>query len=172
LPTVYSPPVSTYVSLATYTVTGSPDAEVIFSSIPATYRDLVCVVDGTFVTDGFAQNFWVRFNESTSSIYSAVRMTGNGSTTASGSETTTRFVFGGANNNQKFNMVLQAFDYSATDKHKVFLGRQDAAAFQTGAYAVRFASTDALTSISFLTADAATVKYAVGTTFSLYGIAA
>jgi hypothetical protein len=164
-------PTSTYTPLATVTL-GTATASVVFSSIPATYRDLILVADGVFLTDGFAQNFWVRVNGSTSSIYTSVRMSGNGSTTSSGTDSDTLFYLGGANNNQKFNIVLQAMDYSATDKHKTFLARQNAAAYQTYAGALRFGSTNAITSITFLTANASTIKYDAGSTFSLYGVIA
>ena len=98
-------------------------------------------------------------------------MSGNGSTTSSGTDSDTLYYLGGANNGQKFNLIIQAMDYSATDKHKTVLARQNAAAYQTYAGALRFGTTDAITSIQFLTANASTIKYDAGTTFNLYGIA-
>lgn len=162
----------TYIPLATYTVTGAADPSITFSSIPTTYRDLVLVIDGKFVTGGVAENFDVRLNGSTSSIYSAVRMTGNGSTTASGSETLTSFKVGGANNGNNFNIVMQFLDYSVTDKFKPIVARQNAAANQAFAGALVFNSTSAVTSIQVFTTNSSVIKYDIGTTFSLWGIAA
>ena len=165
-------PTPTYTPLANLTLSSSASS-VTFSSIPTTgYRDLVVVIDGVYLTDGFAQNFVVRLNNDSSSTYSAVRMDGNGSTTGSGADSATFFYIGGANNNQKFTMIVQLMDYSATDKHKTVLARQDTPARGTGATAGRWPSTSAVTSIQFFTLDSVNIKYASGTSFALYGISA
>jgi hypothetical protein len=145
--------------------------EVDFTSLPQGFRDLVIVESGNFITNGSANNFLVRLNNSTSSIYSGVRMTGNGSTTASGTDSATLFYVGGANNGQDSMMILNLMDYSQTDKHTTILASQDAVASQTFRGALRFGSNDAITSIKFYTANASTIKYDAGTTFNLYGIA-
>jgi len=162
-------PTPTYDLIASTTLAAN-SSTVTLGSLPQTYRDLILVIDGVYLTDGFAQNFVMRLNGLTSSIYSSVRMTGNGSTTASGSETDTFFYIGGANNNQKFTMITQFMDYSATDKHKTLLSRQDTPAAGVGALAHRLASTDAITSIQMYTLDAVNIRYAAGTTFSIYGV--
>jgi hypothetical protein len=159
-------PTSTYVSLATYTVTGSPDAEVVFSSIPATYRDLILISDCTHAS-GSAIDIDLRFNSDTGSNYSRVIMFGDGSGTGSNSATETMLDVGFTNNN-KTAMVIQIMDYSATDKHKPVLARQSTAAFLVMATAWRWANTSAITTVSFFPNGS---SWAVGSTFSLFGIA-
>jgi hypothetical protein len=59
-------------------------------------------------------------------------------------------------------------DYSATDKHKTVLIRQNSVADSAFAMGARWANTAAITSIQ-LSLGAAT--FSTGTTFALYGIA-
>jgi hypothetical protein len=167
MPTVYSPPVSTYVPLATYTVTGSPDSSITFSSIPATYRDLVLVVSGTLsATAGFR----LRVNNDTGSNYSTVAMKA-GASPSSEAFTDVQFYPSTVTSasGALFNFVGQFFDYSATDKHKTVLFRASLGAATTEANAARWANTAAINEIDiFLN----TGSYNVGSTFSLYAIAA
>ena len=60
MPTVYSPPVSTYVALATTTL-GATASSVTFSSIPATYRDLVLVTNAQ-TTTALGDYYILQFN--------------------------------------------------------------------------------------------------------------
>jgi hypothetical protein len=156
-------PTPTYVSLATYTVTGSADASVEFSSIPATYRDLICVVVGTSNSDQRA--FYIRFNGAAAeSNTSAVYAQGNGSTTTSFTDTGLYII----SDDQQFSSIFQVMDYSATDKHKTVLIRNNNNA-QVWMGVGRWAQTTAVNSI---TLDRSGFTWSVGTTFSLYGIAA
>jgi len=154
----------TYIPLATYTVTGSPDAEVSFVSIPASFRDLVLIVDGT---SSVGINGSVYFNsDTTGANYPYVRMYGNGSTTSSNSGTNVWF-------DMQTNLTMlriQVMDYSATDKHKTSLSRWDTAQNLVGATAVRWANTNAINSLTIKdTRNSAT--FSVGSTFTLFGIA-
>jgi hypothetical protein len=163
-------PTTTYTPIASTTL-GSSTQSVSLTSIPQTYRDLILVIGGKFVTDGNAQNFYMRLNGVTSSVYTSVRMTGSGSAAQSGTDSDTLAYIGGANNGQDFVMRLQFMDYSVTDKHKTILARLDAPAFTSHASAQRFASTNAITSIEMFTINSS-IRYDAGTTFSLYGIVA
>ena len=156
-------PTPTYVSLATITLTAT-DSEIIFSSIPATYRDLIVVAAGTNAAD---TQVYVRFNGDSGSNYSRVGMEGNGSSASSfsGSGTEIRGLFGSAT---QHNNILQIMDYTATDKHKTALGRRNIASGSTVAVAGRWANTSAITSVTLIAASQA---WQVGSTFSLYGIA-
>jgi hypothetical protein len=62
-------------------------------------------------------------------------------------------------------------DYSATNKHKTVLVRADNANSITMAHAARWANTSAITSI-VLTSFEGAGNFAIGSTFSLYGVIA
>jgi hypothetical protein len=154
-------PTPTYTPLATVTL-ASATASVVFSSIPATYRDLILIVNGT---ENANQYIAVRYNSDTGSNYSYVRMT-DGPASASGTESFGRLGVGDPT--ARFLVITQIMDYSATDKHKTWLSRSNIPANFVGAIAGRWANTGAITSVNVLTTTADT--YAIGTTFSLYAV--
>ena len=165
MPTVYSPPVSTYVPLATITL-ASTDSEIVFSSIPASYRDLI-VVYNAFSSSG-TQGVIMRFNsDATLANYPTVIMFGTGSTASSNTAGYTGVNAGDVSTTATVNRS-DIMDYSATDKHKTCLVRRDFPNDATARQATRWASLSAVNQIS-LTITSST--FAVGSTFSLYGIA-
>jgi hypothetical protein len=165
MPTVYSPPVSTYVPIATYTVTGSPDASVTFSSIPATYRDLFIACN---FSAGTAGTFSIRANGDSGTNYSRVWMLGSGSGSGnSGTSTNDAYRLFSYSATQAVG-IAQIMDYSATDKHKTLLWRGNDASAEVIAIAARWANTDAINQVEIFSADG---TFSVGSTFSLYGIA-
>jgi hypothetical protein len=155
-------PTPTYTPLATITL-GSSASSVTFSSIPATYRDLILVAAG----GGFSttRNVRLRFNSDSGSNYSHVEANGNGSSAASSSATATAIVIGAMSEAQS-NSVWQILDYSATDKHKSVLTRANIASVAVWMAAERWANTSAITSIQVF----ATENLPIGFTWSLYGI--
>jgi hypothetical protein len=156
-------PTPTYTPLATVTL-GSTTSSVTFSSIPATYRDLIIVLDGTN-TGG--DNVTLRYNGDSSSTYTSVVMYAVGSPVSA--TTSATYAEGGAMYGNKGNNIIQIMDYSATDKHKTALARTNTAGNIVGAYASRWPSTAAITSVRVgLTGT----SYLSGTTFSLYGVIA
>jgi len=156
------------VALANTTVGSS--ATVTFGSIPATYRDLRIIirVGGTTSTGS-----GITFNSDTnySGNYSRVVMTGNGSSASS-------FANSGAGNpaanhdagalRTDGQLIIDILDYSATDKHKTLIARQDAAGNEATALALRWGSTSAVTSIMLATDSGSGLSSA--TTVALYGI--
>lgn len=160
---------SAIVALANTTVGTS--GTVTFSSIPNTYRDLRIIirVGGTTSTGS-----GITFNSDTnySANYSRIVITGNGTSASS-------FANSGSGNpaanhdagalRTDGNLTIDILDYSATDKHKTFLSRQDAAGNESTALVGRWASTSAVTSI-MLANDSGT-GLSSGTTVCLYGIA-
>lgn len=151
-------PTSTYVALATTTLPSST-ASVTFSSIPATYRDLVMVVVGK--SNSNQRAFYIRFNgaaaeSNTSGIYVA----NNTSYTDTGMYFLT--------DDALFSSIINVMDYSATDKHKTILHRDnnDASVWMG---AGKWASTAAINQI---TIDRSGYTLEAGTTVSLYGIEA
>jgi hypothetical protein len=162
-------PTPTYVSLATITL-GSTEADIVFSSIPATYRDLVLVVNGR-TTDGTIGNFFVRFNSDTGSNYSWVRAGGIPAGPFSDTASTTAWSLGvGRSGDQNGNAILNIMDYSATDKHKTGIWRDNFAGTEyAGMRAGRWANTSAITTIT-ITAQTGSLNST--TTLSLFGIVA
>jgi hypothetical protein len=162
-------PTPTYTPLATVTL-GSSASSVTFSSIPATYRDLVIVLSGRS-NGGGAFNTGMRFNNDTGSNYSNVFMLGDGSSASSGSSTTTRQDISFYSSVQG-DVIGHIMDYSATDKHKTSLVRYNNQAAVTVARTFRWANTSAITSINFYNGSANGETFASGSTFSLYGVIA
>jgi hypothetical protein len=159
-------PTPTYTALANITL-GSSASTVNFSSIPATFRDLVIVIDGT--TSSTAVGIALRYNGDSGFNYAGVLMSGSGSAAASGGNASNFAAdIAYADNTSKFNAIAQIMDYSATDKHKMVLSRSNQANSFLLAYAYRWANTSAITSVQVLTL---TSSFAAGTTVSLYGIA-
>ena len=157
---------SAYTAIASQTL-GSSASSVTFSSIPGTFRDLVIVLRFT-ASDG---NIFpaMTFNSDTGANYNLVRMDGNGSSADSGTASgNSQFnIFGGfATSGRNFMATYNVMDYSQTNKHKSMLGREDDAAGSVSARAYRWASTAAITTITF------GGTYPAGSTFSLYGVSA
>ena len=154
----------TYIPLATTTL-GSTATSVTFGSIPATYRDLILVINPIDSTSGTGDFINLRFNGDTGSNYSRVAMIGNGSAAS----TTTRTDNGidlEINGTHHFHQI-QIMDYSASDKHKTALIRLNLPELRVYAMASRWANTAAITSLS---CSSAAASFTIGSTFSLYGI--
>lgn len=160
---------SAWTPLANLTL-GSASSSVTFSSISGAYKDLVLVIGGTIGLPGTAK---MRFNSDSGGNYNYVTMYGTGSSSGSGnyaSSTEHQLQFNGVWWSTVGSLKIQVFDYSATDKHKATLVRNDSAAYATEAIAGRWASTAAITSLQVSTFSADT--FAVGSTFALYGVSA
>jgi hypothetical protein len=147
-------------------VLASDAASVTFSSIPADYRDLVLVFNGstTFIGIGI---FQLVLNSDTGDNYKYVHMVGDGSSANSDSGSNNQANIGTTKNTSNNLSVVQIMDYSATDKHKTMLIRSDIAEVNTRAKAIRWASTSAVTSI---VAKTNATSFATGSSFHLYGI--
>jgi hypothetical protein len=167
--------VSAYVPLANLTLTGSASL-VTFTSISQSYRDLVLIVNpvgltGTPTVTGSA----IRINSDSGSNYSWVSMTGTGSSAVAFTNTSTGFDLACGNSNDVSSAKVDFLDYSVTDKQKAFLQRGSQPTINTNAYAMRWASTSAITSIQLYSPDyfAGTVDtWSTGSTFALYGVTA
>lgn len=165
-------PTPTYDLIAS-NVLSSSASSVTFSSIPATYRDLIIVlVTGTTSAGSSAQ---IRFNSDTGSNYSWVRMQGNGSSTTSASSTSSFLPVSGnlyTDTGLTYNSIIQIMDYSATDKHKSVIHRVNQTTeptyggVGTAAHASRWANTSAINTILIYTGG----SFVSGSTFYLYGI--
>ena len=155
------------VALATTTLASS-SATVTFSSISQSYRDLRLVITGSATANSDIQ---MRFNSDTGANYSFVYMGGNGSTAISGSNTGQTGVVLDAyfwRTTDLSNLEVDIMDYTATDKHKTVLSRNNVTSAGTDAFANRWASTAAITSVQLVITN----QFTAGSTFSLYGVSA
>jgi hypothetical protein len=155
-------PTPTYDLIASNVLTSSASS-VTFSSIPATYRDLILVIDaGATSSSGFE----IQVNSDTGNNYSNVNMMGfDGGTTGSASITYSAYTPTLSAATTKVFIVTQFMDYSATDKHKTALMRRND--IHVGAIAGRWANTNAINTIKISASNIAS-----GSSFYLYGISA
>ena len=162
-------PTPTYVSLATITL-ASATTSLSFSSIPATYRDLVLVYNGS-KADTVYGHLLVRANADSALNYPRVVMGSQGSAYSNSSTALAGMQIGDMNGQRQIMSILQIMDYSATDKHKTFLVRESEAAEEVVAIAGRWTNTAAITSLTILWSQSAD-NMSIGSTISLYGILA
>lgn len=166
-------PTNTYTPLATITL-ASAAATVTFSNIPGTYRDLILEFNHRVDSTATAADSFLRFNGDTGNNYNHVFMSGNGSTTSSASGTRTYLETNIDDTSIFTRNQIQIFDYAQTDKHKSGLMKEGLATFALFQRAFRWASTSAITSISFTAADrlgsGTPDNFAAGSVFSIYGI--
>lgn len=157
-------PTPTYIALANITL-GSSASSVTFSSIPATYRDLVLRANYSTAANSTSQ---IQLNSDTGSNYSTKLFRGDG-TNAYFNSFTTSFIqpsngTGEASGTRNL-YSLQIMDYSTTDKHKTTLITMNNPS-HIQIQANRWANTAAITSIYLYNAT-----FSAGSTFTLYGIA-
>jgi hypothetical protein len=165
-------PTPTYTPLATVTL-ASAAASVTFSSIPATYRDLILVVANLSATA--ANTLYARLNGDTGSNYSFVIATGSsgGAQSVSSASNSNGLFMGAAQQGLPITSpsqaILQIMDYSATDKHKTALGRYGSTGqSEVDMSATRWANTAAVTSL--LVRIAPSGSFNSGVSLSLYGV--
>jgi hypothetical protein len=158
-------PTPTYTPLATVTL-GSSASSVTFSSIPATYRDLVLVFVG-LSTSSSSADIVIQVNGDGGNNYSRVQTNNAGSGLNASLPGFYPLFF----RNSQAMFTINFMDYSATDKHKTALsrGNNNDLNFVT-MMASRWANTAAISSM-VLTIDNAS-SFATGSTFNLYGIEA
>jgi len=114
---------STYTPIATNTL-GSDTATVTFSSISASYTDLVLIINGGTASTG---NFYVRFNSDTGSNYSYTALYGTGSAAGSTRESSRTLLYlnyyGYGENNLNANTIVNIMNYSNTTTNKTLLAQ-------------------------------------------------
>lgn len=161
---------STYTPIATTTL-GSVTNSYTFTSIAGTYTDLVIIVAGS--ADGTnAANVLLQFNSDTGSNYSTTILYGDGSTAGSARVTSAANINTGDVDTGTSTAVnrINIMNYSNATTYKTVLGRGDRSVNSTVAKVGLWRSTSAITSVKvFLSAS---INFSVGTTLTLYGIAA
>lgn len=160
-------PTPTYIALANTTLSAT-DTEVVFDSIPNTYKDLVIVFDGTFS----GNDVRIRVNGLTTSIYRWVNAWGIGSGTGSSEAigpSNLGIGWGGITSGNRISSIFNFMDYSGTNTSKSILIRANEYNAQVMMTAATAETTSAISSISFRIQNAGG-SYQIGSTFALYGI--
>ena len=156
---------NTYVAIATQTL-ASAAASVTFSSIPSTYTDLVLVVNAKAQT----ADMYVQYKVNTSTLLSRVWLTTDGANATSGASADNYLV--GANqvyaSQFLFVQKVNFMNYANTTTYKTVLTRSDNASRAVEVLASTWRSTAAINSIEYY----ASGNFDIGSTFTLYGIAA
>ena len=160
----------TYDKIATNTL-GSAASSVTFSSIPATYTDLVLVINAK----GSASSYpTIRLNGDSSTNYSDTELNGNGSNAASGRNSNTSVMYFTRSavwttSEFTFNAIANFQNYSNATTYKTVLSRANAAGSSVDAVVSLWRSTAAINQI---VVSATTGTMEIGSTFTIYGIKA
>jgi hypothetical protein len=159
---------STYDKIEAQTL-GSAQASVSFTSIPATYTDLVLIVAG-IATANSTSSLSLQFNGDTGNNYSGTRLSGNGSAASSDRYTSSGVMGGGLiTSSVRFNNIINIFNYSNTTTHKTVLFRANVSDSLVRTSVNKWANTAAINRVDVL---ATATTFAIGSTFTLYGIKA
>jgi len=159
---------SAYISIATYTVTGSAVASYTFSNIPTSYTDLVLIGSPN---NGPGTYPFVQVGNGTvdtTSSYSSTQIYGSGTTVGSTRLPSTTYGWGGTANAYS-NIKIYFMNYANTNTFKTWLCRGGSASDYVSAEVTLWRSASAINTIKIYP-DTGT--YPVGTTFNLYGIKA
>jgi len=158
---------ATYEPISTQTI-GTAIASVTFSSVPATYTDLILVFNGTSAS---TQGMELRFNGDTATNYSATRLRGDGASAASDRSSSLDVMeVGNVYTSQTVN-VFQIMNYANTTTFKTVLCRSNNDSAQVSARVGLWRKTpEAITTIFLRPAGGA--NFSVGSVFTLYGIKA
>lgn len=159
---------STYTPIATTTIS-SASSSYTFSSIPSTYTDLVLVTN-VIATGDLQIN--CRVNGDTSTNYSTTYLAGNGTSAVSSRQSNAAFMgtdyYFSATTNGNVS-ILHFMNYSNTTTNKTMINRANAADKGVMANVSLWRSTAAINAIQlYATAN----NFNIGSTFTLYGIAA
>jgi hypothetical protein len=159
---------TTYEPIATNTL-GSASATVSFTSIPSTYTDLFVSIAPIGTAD---LQITMTVNNDTGAYYSATILGGNGTAAASARVTSQNYFAldyyfsttsaGGA-------VSVHLMNYANTTTFKTFLSRANNAGKGVSANVGLYRGTNAISRVDFTTTNS---TFAIGSTFTLYGIKA
>lgn len=165
---------STYSTIATTTL-GSAAASYTFTSIPSTYTDLILVASGLTSTATTTKLNVGNGSIDTGSNYSWTVVSGTGSAANSYRESNVTFTqnerYANWDGTNVANTIIQIQNYSNTTTFKTWLSRGNNAAAGVDAIAGLWRSTSAINQIQIACTNAGRT-FSVGTTLTLYGIAA
>ena len=141
----------------------------VFSSIPATYTDLVIIFNGS--VSGTSGDL-ATFNSDTGSNYSSTFLRGDGSSAASGRVTSSTSINPGLTfGTSQSTYILNIMNYANTTTNKTAMYRSSSVATSSyvGSAIGLWRNTAAINTVNFSTSG---TNYVNGSTFTLYGIKA
>jgi hypothetical protein len=157
----------TYEPIATASGTGS-NTTLSFTSIPATYTDLILILNGSLNT---GNNTRMRFNNNSGFNYSMTVVTGDGSSASSYRDSSqAAFSYPGYYDTAMSMNIIHVMNYANTTTYKTFIQRNSKASNQAQAAVGLWAQTSAINQIDIYTASGAT--WTTSTNITLYGIKA
>jgi hypothetical protein len=163
---------ATYEPIATQTLI-SNTGTVTFSSIPATYTDLVVVLSNAGATSAAQPAF--RFNGDTAANYSVTNLSGDGSSAISFRASGATYIQFGYNDYlsaaNNYTGIFNVMNYANANTFKTSITRGSNASVGVGANVGLWRSTAAITSIAISPLFGA-INFLSGSTFTIYGIAA
>jgi hypothetical protein len=160
----------TYTPIATQTVSGTSTVQIIFSSIPSTYTDLLIVANGSLtITD----NTYIQYNVTGGTAYSGTYLTGSGSASASGRYTNndrivTDYTSYPTTTAGAWTALIHIMNYSNTSTFKTTLIRSNNAEIGTSASVHVWRNTSAISTVALQSSGSP--RLGNGTTYTLYGI--
>jgi hypothetical protein len=139
----------------------------IFSNIDQSYTDLVVVFTGTATVTN--ENINTQFNGDTATNYSATRMSGDGSASASTRWSNINQIYGlNINPTTPTTCTFYLNNYSNSSTNKTMLIKGAGTSYRVEYYIGLWRSTNAITSLRFFQNTGGSFK--AGSTFDLYGI--
>jgi hypothetical protein len=161
---------NTYTQIASTTL-GSAAASVTFSSIPATYTDLVVICNVQTATGG-DDSVGFQFNGDTTGNYSFTYMNADGSSASSGRAGTQGSMQFGLVNSSNWGVSIGYIqNYANTTTKKTVLGRGNMSSLIRAYVGLWKATPAAINSVTILSTPNV-YNFIVGSQFSLYGITA
>lgn len=160
----------TYTPIAKITLSNNTTQSITFSSIGSIYTDLVLVCLAS--NDTSARNILLRLNGDTGSNYSDTRIYGDGSGAYSDRVTNDNYMKIGINDNSSINFtthIINLQNYSNSTTYKSVIARSGCSTGYVDSYVGLWRNTSTITSIEVTTGA---VNWRLGSTFTLYGIAA
>jgi hypothetical protein len=162
---------TTYEPIATATASGSTN-NITFSSVPATYTDIVAVISVKLSATGTC---WSYVNaDASSGLYSDTVLLGTGSAAQSFRNTgQNALIIAESNKIGSSNfatIIVHYMNYANTNTFKTVLSRSSSPDFEVSATVNLWRNTAAINTINFNTFGAP--NFAAGSTFTLYGIKA
>ena len=165
---------ATYEIITTSVLT-STTATVTFSSIPATYTDLVLIMNP--IANTAANSYpYLRFNSDSGTNYSRTFLRGNGTTTSGdfGQNENVGYLIGGnvIQTSNIFNAIVHFNNYSNTTTHKNWLASTNSATGTNNGVELTGGTWRSTSAINNIVLYCGSNSFVSGSTFSLYGIKA
>jgi hypothetical protein len=164
---------ATYTPIASATLEANA-TQIIFSSIPSTYTDLVLVAQSRSTNAAASDILSLQLNSDTGNNYSYTRLQGDGSSASGARESNLNLwrinynIPGATATANVFGLdTIQIINYSNTTTNKSALWRSNPSQILTGLSANLWRNTAAINSIRIFATFGSLVS---GSTFNLYGI--